>query len=126
LGLFLTSIQLPEKLMHTLQPIQVNIFCVTIPTMASRSLTETSRLAWEIASKTAVYEDYLLKNGMPTPSHGLETPASLKLPPSILEARDAAIEASTELQFLLRGPMGSIHAQTYQVRVIPETRRFCV
>jgi hypothetical protein len=85
--------------------------------MASNPRTGITQLAWEIAFKTDIYNEYLQSQGTPSPSHSLETPALLDLPMHIQQTRDDVIEASTELQTLLRGPMNAIHAQTYQVSV---------
>ncbi|OCL08124.1 S-adenosyl-L-methionine-dependent methyltransferase [Glonium stellatum] len=73
------------------------------------TLTRATDLASLIASNTAKYNDYLLKNDLPPPSLDLLPPeAPLRLPDDISTARELAIEASHELHELLCGPIGLI------------------
>lgn len=76
---------------------------------------EIVNLANTIAENTKIYDDYFVENNLPTPSHGLETPASINLPPRIQKARETVMDASTELQALILGPVLHVHNETFQV-----------
>jgi hypothetical protein len=64
-------------------------------------------LADIIASNTTKYNEYLVSNGLPPPTHTpseKETP--LDVPENIASLREQTIEASHELHELLIGPVG--------------------
>lgn len=69
-----------------------------------RSITELGEL---IASSTSKYNDYLVANGIPLPTHApSEKEIPVNVPTEIANFRQQAIEASHELHELLIGPMG--------------------
>jgi hypothetical protein len=51
---------------------------------------------------------YFTENGLPSPSLEASTHPDLPLPPQIVAAKEAALEAMDELQVLLLGPMPKI------------------
>lgn len=72
--------------------------------MSHRTIIE---LADIIASNTIQYNDYLVSNGLPIPTHSpSENEAPAEVPTAIAGARQQVIEASHELHELLIGPMG--------------------
>ena len=73
-------------------------------------MSNTSRIAELsaiISTNTAKVDEYLKSHNRPSPSFGEDHPADLGIPPDAVEidnARNAALEASIELQDLLQGP----------------------
>ena len=67
--------------------------------------SEISELATRISTNTARLNDYLQQNHLPLPSFDEDAPVDLGLSPEIEEARVATVEASAQLQDLLRGPV---------------------
>ncbi|KAK8087645.1 hypothetical protein PG997_002606 [Apiospora hydei] len=65
-----------------------------------------AQLAHTINVSVAQIRESLEKQGLPLPSHDENAPS---LPSSIAEARTAAIDASTELHYLLTEPIDTIH-----------------
>ena len=66
--------------------------------------SQISELAESIASNTAIVDKYLEANGLPQPSFDEDGPVDFGLSPEVEAARLAALEASTLLSDLLRGP----------------------
>ena len=64
-----------------------------------------SELAALVSSNTDRVNHYLASKALPSPSFDENGPVDLKLSPEIEQARIAAIDASTELQALLLGPI---------------------
>jgi hypothetical protein len=87
--------------------------------MAADNQKQSEIVRWSniIAENTKIYDDYFVQNNLPSPSHGLETPANVPLPLEIQKARDTVMEATTELQALILGPVLHVHNQTFQVRL---------
>jgi hypothetical protein len=74
-------------------------------------MATTSRivtLSSAIEQNTRIIDAYFTENGLPSPSLEASTPPDLPLPPQIVAAKDAALEAMDELQVLLLGPMPKI------------------
>jgi hypothetical protein len=87
----------------------------SVAQMASTS--RISELASIIQRQTAVVDEYLKANGLPTPSFDASYQPALQFTEDISAARDAVLEAMDELQALMLGPMGSIfHEITQKVR----------
>ncbi len=66
---------------------------------------DISELAATISANTATVNDYLRANHLPVPSFHEDGPVNLKLSPEAEKARIVALEASTQLHDLLRGPV---------------------
>jgi hypothetical protein len=82
-----------------------------------RSITELGDL---IASSTRKYQDYLIANGIPLPTHApSEKEIPVNVPTEIANFRQQAIEASHELHELLMGPMGVPFTAYARVSLIP-------
>lgn len=61
-----------------------------------------------IARTTAEVEAYLHSHNLPLPSFNVDGPTDLLLPEEIDNARVAAIDATQELNDLLRGPIALV------------------
>ena len=61
-------------------------------------------LASTISENTAKIDQYLTSNDLPKPSFEIDSPVNLALPKTLEAARDAVIDANTELSELLLGP----------------------
>ena len=72
-------------------------------------------LAQKILDHTNDFCDYYSQKGFPEPTFGVESYPELGLPPPIMAKREAAVMASTELQDLLRGPVGVVRHYMGQV-----------
>ena len=83
--------------------------------METQRLSRISTLASIIAANTAIYDKYIFSQGLPSPSFDTNTPFKLDLSDEASLARDIVLEASTELQDLVHGPLGYIHNQTLDV-----------
>lgn len=83
--------------------------------MEARPPSRIATLAFIVATNTAKYDDYLSSHSLPSPSFDKETPFRLELPDEITRARDAVLEASTELQALILGPVEFLQDQTMRV-----------
>ena len=83
--------------------------------METQRLSRISELASIIAANTAIYDKYISSQGLPSPSFDINTPFRLNLSDEASLARDTVLEASTELQALLHGPLGYLHNQTVDV-----------
>lgn len=70
----------------------------------SSSPSRIAELAAVVASHTKQIDDYLTQNGLPQPSFDANGPAELQLPPNLEQARAVVIQASQELNDLLKGP----------------------
>lgn len=70
--------------------------------MASPS--RITELASIIQTNTGIFQDYLTKNNLPSPSFSPSYTQTLSLPPDITRARDAALAATDELSYLLNDP----------------------
>ena len=62
-------------------------------------------LSSSIDSNTRKVVSYFTANDLPTPSFQASTPPDLQLPPHIMQAKEAALEAMDELHALLLGPV---------------------
>ncbi|OCL08126.1 S-adenosyl-L-methionine-dependent methyltransferase [Glonium stellatum] len=71
-------------------------------------------LASTIEQNTRVLDEYLRKNGLPSPSFDASNPPDLVLPEDIMKAKGAALEAMDELEGLLLGPMPKIFHELTQ------------
>jgi hypothetical protein len=74
-------------------------------------MATTSRivtLSSAIERNTRIIDAYFTENGLPSPSLEASAPPDLPLPPQIVAAKEAALEAMDELQVLLLGPMPKI------------------
>jgi len=77
-------------------------------------------LASRIAKNTAIYDEYLSSQGLPTPSHHILPPKdTTQLPPNVQLAREEAIEAAHDLHELLLGPAGMLMSAAPSVRGAP-------
>ncbi|KAH5652259.1 hypothetical protein HBI51_076110 [Parastagonospora nodorum] len=65
-------------------------------------------LSSSIEQNTRIVDRYFTENGLPSPSLDASTPPDIPLPPEIIAAKEAALEAMDELQVLLLGPMPKI------------------
>ncbi len=83
--------------------------------MAIQQPSRIGELASIIAVNTAIYDKYICSQGFPSPSFDINTPLKLDLSDEASLARDAVLEASTELQALLHGPLGHLQIQTLDV-----------
>ena len=72
--------------------------------MSSASISE---LADSIKANANILEEFLKTNNLPTPSFGVNGPASIPIPTNelkVLEARGAIVSAAQELRNLVLGP----------------------
>ena len=92
-------------------------------TMETQGLSKISKLASTIAANTAKYDKYISSQGLPSPSFDINTPLKLDLSDEASLARDTVLEASTELQALIHGPLGYLHNQTLDVSQRDKTYR---
>jgi hypothetical protein len=76
--------------------------------MAMSSTSRIVTLSSSIEQNTRLIDKYFTENGLPSPSLEATTPPDLPLPPDIVAAKEAALEAMDELQVLLLGPMPKI------------------
>lgn len=67
--------------------------------------SEIAELGASISRNTAFVNEYLQTNHLPLPSFHEDGPTDLKLSPDAEKARIAALEASIQLNDLLRGPV---------------------
>ena len=67
--------------------------------------SEIAKLAAAVLTNTVKIDDYLQTNNLPSPSFHKDGPIDLKLSADAEAARVAALEASTRLNDLLRGPV---------------------
>ena len=67
-----------------------------------------AELSAVIEQCTTKVDQYLTTHGLPQPTFTFDGPLDLKLPEDIEEARVAAIDASQELNDLLRGPVALV------------------
>ena len=79
-----------------------------------------TELASVILENTTKIDEYLSSNGLPMPSFEIDSPVSLLLPEALQAARDAILDANTELSELLLGPQEIV--TEYQVARQPEVR----
>ena len=74
-----------------------------------RQMASVSRIA-ELASLIQVHtlkvDEYISSHGLPSPSFDASMPAQLRFPESIELSSTTVIEATSELQSLMLGPMG--------------------
>ncbi|KAK4443168.1 O-methyltransferase-domain-containing protein [Podospora aff. communis PSN243] len=84
------------------------------------SPTRITELAALIQTNTAILNTYLTQNNLPTPSfspsYGTTT---LNLPPDITAARNAALAATDELQYLLLDPTTTLVAKMIEAASLP-------
>lgn len=69
--------------------------------------TRIIELSTLIAQQTAVIDEFLAENKLPTPSLDTDAPALLPIPDDAVDikaAREAVVEACSELKDLLKGP----------------------
>ena len=63
-------------------------------------------LARHLLENVSTLDDYLNAQNLPTPSFDVHGPINVEIESSeVVDARDAAIDASTELSELLQGPI---------------------
>ena len=67
-----------------------------------------AELSAVIEHSTAKVDQYLSNHGLPQPTFAINGPLDLRLPEDLEEARVAAIDASQELNDLLRGPVALV------------------
>ena len=68
------------------------------------STSRIAELSSVISENTLKLDQYLRANGLPLPSFEVDSPVSLVLPETLQVARDAVLDANTELSELLLGP----------------------
>lgn len=68
------------------------------------SQSRIAELASAVAQHTQRVDSYLTENNLPQPSFDANGPVHLRLPADIEKSRIAALQASQELNDLLRGP----------------------
>ena len=83
--------------------------------MEAQSPNKIAQLAAIIAANTTKFDGWLTSHGLPSPSFDIETPLKLELPQEISQARQAVVEASTELQALMLGPVEHLQNETRDV-----------
>ena len=91
--------------------------------METEPPSRISELASIIATNTAIYDNYMCSQGFPSPSFSINTPFKLDLSYEASLARDAVLEASTELQALIHGPLGYLQNQTLDVSQVDQVHR---
>lgn len=70
--------------------------------------SKIAELSSVIARNTARVDEYIRSHNLSPPSFQVDGPVDLKLPEEVEEARVAAIDASQELNDLLRGPIALV------------------
>jgi len=83
------------------------------------SPTRIAELATLIQKNTAILDDYLNTNGLPTPSFDESSPPVLHLPKDTADVREAIIEATDELHSLLLGPVMKVYEEIAKVSPTP-------
>lgn len=81
--------------------------------MAAGKVVELASRIMENATK---FEEHYRSQGLPAPSFDADQPLRIQLPGDIAAVREAILEASTELQELIQGPVGIIQHATAFVR----------
>ena len=84
--------------------------------------SKIAELSSVIARNTASVDEYIRSHNLPQPSFDVDGPVDLKLPEEVEEARVAAIDASQELNDLLRGPIALVRPV---VSCSPNTKKSC-
>lgn len=85
--------------------------------------TRIVELSTIIAEKTKLVDEYFKKNGIPTPSFGVDGPARVMIPPTEKEASEAhtaVLGATKELNCLLTGPTGVLMSTSVRLPVLFE------
>ena len=75
------------------------------------SISRIAELASVIQVHTLKVDEYISSHGLPSPSFDVSMPARLQLPESIELSSITVIEAASELQSLMLGPMGFLFHQ---------------
>lgn len=70
--------------------------------------TRISELAAIITSSTSKIDSHLLSKGLPTPSFDTDAPSHLLFDKEILSCRQVILEATDELNALMRGPIAML------------------
>ena len=70
------------------------------------SVSRIAELASLIQVHTLKVDEYISSHGLPSPSFDASMPAQLRFPDSIEPSSTTVIEATSELQSLMLGPMG--------------------
>ena len=70
---------------------------------SSRRLVE---LATIIHEGTIQIDEFLASEGKPSPSNNVNDPLKMQLPQELTQTQTKVVEATDELQCLLRGPLG--------------------
>lgn len=83
--------------------------------MARPSQRKPTELASIISLNTAVFEEYFEHHHLQVPSFDKETIMLRNLPKEIQQAGDIVMDATTELQALISGPVGNVRLQTMAV-----------
>jgi len=79
--------------------------------MAPSKVVELVSRIMENATK---FEEHYRSQGLPAPSFDADQPLKVQLPGDVAGVREAILEASTELQELIQGPVGIIqHAAAF-------------
>lgn len=81
--------------------------------MASPS--RIAALAALIQKNTAILDDYMTANGIPTPSFDESYPPVVQLPKDMADVRDAILEATDEMHSLLMDPVTTIYNEIAKV-----------
>ncbi len=84
--------------------------------------SKIAELSSVIARNTASVDEYIRSHNLSQPSFDVDSPVDLKLPDGVEEARVAAIDASQELNDLLRGPIALVRPV---VSRSPNTKKSC-
>ena len=88
--------------------------------MATGDIKELASL---ILKNATIYETYFMSHGLPAPSFEADAFPEAPLPAEVVAARETILEASTELQELVRGPVGIVrNTATYVSRVYGKGR----
>jgi len=82
--------------------------------MAS-SPSRIAALAALIQKNTTILDDYMTANGIPTPSFDESYPAVVPLPKDMADVRDALLEATDELHFLVKDPVTTVYHEIAKV-----------
>jgi phenylalanine-4-hydroxylase len=83
-------------------------------TMEPRSQSRIVYLASIIASNTRKVDNYLSTHGLPSP-FDVAAPLRTDLPNDIAQANNAVVEATSQLQALMLGPLGNVRRQAKDV-----------
>lgn len=78
-----------------------------------------------IESRTLLLEEYFRNHDLPEPSLTVHAQPRLPLPPDLAKSREEVLDASSELQALLQGPLAHLTRLTSPTASISPTADCC-